>query len=394
MTIRNMKVLIVDDELIVRQGLRATVDWGRYGMEVVADAPNGLKGWEAFLQYKPDVLITDIVMPKLNGLELARRVKQAASETQILLLSCHEDFSYAQQGFRIGASGYVLKTAMDEEELGYYLQQFEQQFRQRSQENLELSNEVKDRHAQIYSWLGGFTSDIDEHLQRWFQTDWAWMKEGCRMYLIRTDSEQMLDQIDWFGMEQAVGQPNERIPCGKGRYLFLCRAEADDLVMFRLKSAKSLNKKLTWQAQGPIQSHEEWVRSIMQLYRQDELWRKYDVWNDSWSEPIMHAVQLILGDESNSMSVAELADTVGFSRSHFSTLFKRVVGENIIDFQSKMKLHKAEYMLLTTLMSVSEISDHLGMIDANYFSKWFKRVTGLSPSQYRSSKKNVINELT
>ncbi|WP_152392256.1 response regulator transcription factor [Paenibacillus guangzhouensis] len=394
MAIRNMKVLIVDDELIVRQGLRATVDWGRYGMEVVADAPNGLKGWEAFLQYKPDVVITDIVMPKLNGLELARRVKQAASETQILLLSCHEDFSYAQQGFRIGASGYVLKTALDEEELGYYLRQFEQQFRQRSQEQGESLNEARDRQAQIYSWLGGFTSDIEEHLARWFQTDWAWMQGGCRMYLIRSDSEQTLNPADWVGMEQAVGLPNERIPCGKGRDLFLCKPEADELVMFRLKAAKSQNKKLTWQADGPIHTHEAWILIVMQLYRQDELWRKYDVWNDAWPEPITQAVQLILKDEGSSMSVAELADAVGFSRSHFSTLFKRVVGENIIDFQSKMKLHKAEYMLLTTLMSVSEISEHLGMIDANYFSKWFKRVTGLSPSQYRSSKKNVINELT
>ena len=214
------------------------------------------------------------------------------------------------------------------------------------------------------------------------------------MYLIRSDSEQSLDQVDWAGMSHAVGIPSERIPCGKGRCLFLCKPEADDIVMFRLKSAKSLNKKLTWQTDGPIQTQEEWIRSMMQLYRQDELWKKYDVWNDSWPEPIMQAVQLILKDEGGCMSALELADAVGFSRSHFSTLFKRVVGENIIDFQSKIKLHKAEYMLLTTLMSVSEISEHLGMIDANYFSKWFKRVTGLSPSQYRSSKKTVINELT
>jgi two-component system response regulator YesN len=118
---RLIKVLIVDDELIVRKGLRATIPWERFDMEVVADAANGLKGWEAFVTYKPDVVITDIVMPKLNGLELALKVKEVAPETSVLLLSCHEDFAYAKQGLKLGASGYVLKTDMDEEEMESYL---------------------------------------------------------------------------------------------------------------------------------------------------------------------------------------------------------------------------------------------------------------------------------
>ncbi|WP_331436876.1 response regulator [Paenibacillus sp. E194] len=97
MTDNPIKVLIADDESIVRRGLMATVNWSRFNMVVVADAPNGQKAWEAFLLHEPEVVITDIVMPEMDGIELAKRVKEKSPHTRVLLLSCHRDFEYAQR---------------------------------------------------------------------------------------------------------------------------------------------------------------------------------------------------------------------------------------------------------------------------------------------------------
>lgn len=383
-----IKVLIVDDELIVRKGLRATVPWERYGMEVVADASNGLKGWDAFLAHQPDVVITDIVMPKLNGLELARRIKQAAGGTQILLLSCHEDFSYAQQGFRLGASGYILKTNMDEEEMGYYLSQFQEQYLQRYgglPKGTETHGGDEARQAHIGAWLGGFSSGIEQQVQQWFDDDWSWMGRGCSIFLIRCgEGADMPERSDLEMVLHDTGTPSESIRCGKARTFLLCRPEAVERVVCRLKALKAKHSKLIWQVHAPVASVQEWIDTVLSLYQQDELRTRYDQWGEPWPEPIMKAVGILSSERGNTLSVAEVADEVGLSRSHFSTLFKRTVGENFIDFQSKIKLHKAEHMLSGTLMSVSEISDQLGMVDANYFSKWFKRCTGLTPSQYRS----------
>src|SRR5690606_39225018 len=89
------KVMIVDDERLVRIGLIKTVEWQRWNMEVVADAPNGIKAYELFLQHRPDLVITDIVMPGMDGIELCEKIKSVEPRTKVVFLSCHRDFHYA-----------------------------------------------------------------------------------------------------------------------------------------------------------------------------------------------------------------------------------------------------------------------------------------------------------
>ncbi|MCY9666626.1 response regulator [Paenibacillus alginolyticus] len=389
---KSIKVLIVDDELIVRKGLRATIPWERFDMEVVADAANGLKGWEAFVAYKPDVVITDIVMPKLNGLELALKVKEVAPETSVLLLSCHEDFAYAKQGLKLGASGYVLKTDMDEEEMESYLRQFQELFHKRQRQQGEQSEDAaldaKDQIAYIGAWLGGFYSaeEMEKQLRKWLDGDWAWMKTGCVVYGVVGELERMQDN-EW---EPAPGQRHIRIPCGSEKQLFVCKEDTHGALELKWKEAKSRIGSLSWTRSGPVTDSHSWMKAVSETYADMQSNSLYDQAAGSWPEPIAKAVQLLTSGESVTWSVAELAYRVGLSRSHFSTLFKKSVGENFIDFQAKYKLQKADELLLNTGLTVNDISDQLGMIDANYFSKWFKRCTGMTPSQYRANKKTNL----
>ncbi|MFD0694508.1 response regulator [Paenibacillus sp. GCM10027628] len=386
---QTIKVLIVDDELIVRKGLRATIPWERYDMEVVADAANGLKGWEAFVAHQPDVVITDIVMPKLTGLELAQKVKEAAPQTHVLLLSCHEDFAYAKQGIKLGASGYVLKTDMDEEEMETYLRQFQEQIHKRQSTQGEAADDAvvdaKDQIAYIGAWLSGFYSaeEMGKQLRKWLDGEWGWMKTGCLVYGVAGELERLQDS-EW---EQVFEQGCICIPCGAEKRLFLCDDARSDALELTWQEAKSRIGSLNWTRSGPVTDPQGWMDAVRKSYSDLQSASLYDLASGRWPEPIAKAVQLITSGESDSWSVAELADRVGLSRSHFSTLFKKSVGENFIDFQAKYKLRKADELLLNTGLTVNEISDLLGMIDANYFSKWFKRCTGLTPSQYRADKR-------
>ncbi|MDD9268164.1 response regulator [Paenibacillus sp. GCM10023248] len=102
-------LLIVDDERWVRQGLRTTIDWQAEGIEVLGDAEDGEDALQMMRDRMPDIIITDIKMPRMDGLALIEAVKSHQGAAKIIIMSGYSDFSYAQQAMRLGAVDYVLK---------------------------------------------------------------------------------------------------------------------------------------------------------------------------------------------------------------------------------------------------------------------------------------------
>lgn len=101
-------MFIVDDESIVRKGIRTSIDWSDYGIEITGEAANGQDAIEK-MSNDIDILLTDIKMPVMSGLELSHRVKEKYPETEIVLLTAYEDFHYAKEAIKIGVKEYLMK---------------------------------------------------------------------------------------------------------------------------------------------------------------------------------------------------------------------------------------------------------------------------------------------
>lgn len=112
-----LKVLIIDDEVLVRLGLKTTIDWEDIGFSVIAEASNGEQGYEQYKKFMPDVIITDIRMPKKDGLWLVEQVRKENPHIKILVLTCYDEFSYARKALKLGADDYILKSEVEDEEL-------------------------------------------------------------------------------------------------------------------------------------------------------------------------------------------------------------------------------------------------------------------------------------
>lgn len=110
-------VMIVDDEMLVRLGLKSMIDWEELGFEIVGEAGNGQAAYEKFLVAKPDIVITDIRMPKKDGLWLTKRIKEDYPGTEIIILTCYDEFDYARQALKLQVSDYILKAEMEEEDI-------------------------------------------------------------------------------------------------------------------------------------------------------------------------------------------------------------------------------------------------------------------------------------
>jgi two-component system response regulator NreC len=109
-----IRVLIADDHPIVRTGLRQFLE-AESDLQVVDEASDGMEALEKARKHRPDVLLLDIAMPKLSGLEVAQMIRTTAPETKIVILSMHEKEAYARQALEAGALGYVLKGAPSED---------------------------------------------------------------------------------------------------------------------------------------------------------------------------------------------------------------------------------------------------------------------------------------
>jgi DNA-binding NarL/FixJ family response regulator len=108
-----LRVLLADDHGIVRRGLRSLLEEG--GLTVVAEAADGLDAVRLCEEHRPDILILDIGMPKLNGLEVATRAQKLDRAPRVIILSMHADESYILRALAAGARAYLLKDATDED---------------------------------------------------------------------------------------------------------------------------------------------------------------------------------------------------------------------------------------------------------------------------------------
>lgn len=104
-----IRVFLVEDEMIIRNGVKRSIDWEKEGYEFVGEASDGELAYPLILKEEPDILITDIRMPFMDGLELSRLVKEELPDIKILILSGYDEFQYAKEAIKIGVTDYLLK---------------------------------------------------------------------------------------------------------------------------------------------------------------------------------------------------------------------------------------------------------------------------------------------
>jgi two-component system response regulator YesN len=140
---RMYKVLLVDDEPTIREGLRTLIDWDELGFEVIDTAANGQEALQKCEQLKPDLLIADIRMPGMTGLELIKTLRIMDNSMHVLILSGYADFEYAKQAIIHRIDGYLLKP-VDEDELTGYLVKLREDL---DRETVTLQGRVEERAA-------------------------------------------------------------------------------------------------------------------------------------------------------------------------------------------------------------------------------------------------------
>jgi len=222
------KVLIVDDEEWTLKALRLIVDWSRFDMVIAGEADNGADAARLYRQIRPDLVVSDIRMPGLNGIELLERIRREDKRSVVVFISAHSDFAYAQQALSMGASDYLLKPIT---QAG--MEQMLARVRERLQEEDQVRSKLKNYDAiQLLDELAGAETPTPQLRRKLAQAGFSPDEGRIRCIAIRTESRTISVDVvtaeieDWFSnaacLMTATGAGNwvlliQFAPAAKGR---------------------------------------------------------------------------------------------------------------------------------------------------------------------------------
>ena len=248
-----LKVLVVEDEEMIRKGIVLAVDWAALDCVVVGEASNGAQALEAVERYDPSLIITDLKLPVMDGLEMLRQLRERGNNAFVIILTAYDSFSYAQTALRLGAVDFLLKPFHDG----------------------ELEQAV-------------------------------------------TRLKQRMDR---------AGQGGEKGPA--------------PLPLPELK--KGDKSKYVLEAMAYIGEH--------------------------YHEP--------------NIGVAAIAQHLGISEGHLSHTFKKETDYTLLNYLTRYRIHRAMELLRDCRLKVYEVAEQVGYRDIAYFSATFKKLVGMSPSEYQ-----------
>lgn len=503
------KVLIVDDEKYIRSGLKAMIQKSGIGIDEISECANGREALDCLSKEKYDLVILDIRMPKMDGIELMKEMQKLLYPPAIIILSGYDDFNYAVEAIKYGAKAYLLKP-VDRYELFNVLNKVKKEIMQR--ENIEKKSQrikklclnhlryiflsdnlVEQEIREILQDLGidlfydpfyisiitsrnnSISNSIDINTLEKFLRE-----KHIKALCLRGPDEELIlvtnSRINWEGILKncimnssnqsyivAVSALGNRLTDIRKAYIQAKEAlkyrifvkgsrviyyedilkRTDDYIipvdkiekicnMLGIESNKQIEKQLDevfdisifYKARidyfnNFIYMFKHKIDSslmILNLEKLEEFESKYsNVWNPYYFETIeeyfnfvksyilelnkyIHnekflcenieykvdmAIRYIKKHYKEDLNLAVVANHVSLNYYYFSHIFKKITGMSFMDFLLKTRIDKAKELLKNTEDKVKDIAFKVGFKDPKRFAKNFKKITGITPSQYR-----------
>lgn len=341
-----IKVFLVEDEKIIRKSIKNNVKWEENGFEFAGEAPDGEMALPMIEKLHPDIVITDIKMPFMDGLELSDILKKKMPKIQIIILSGYGEFDYAKEAIKIGVTDYLTKPVTGEQ-------------------LLEALNKVK----QKLDKKKRQEEDIKK-LQKNIKTQMKNMRYQFFGNLIRgkISVSKLMEQGNELGIDLMAPAYNFML------FKIFSKNENDTEAVYDLRTKEdAIVEEVSSQFENMIVFHRVTEGYILMIKAQNK------------EETIQVAKEFIVKNyQEETLSLSDVADQVGLSSSHFSTTFKQETGKSFVEFLTSVRMDKAKEMLCFTDMKASQISYEVGYKDPHYFSYLFKKTQGCTPSEYRS----------
>ena len=448
------KVLIVEDEILARLGLRQLVDWKKLDLELLPDATDGEEALEMIRNSRPDIILLDLNIPRVSGLEILEFLKKEEMQTRVIVVSCQEEFDVVKKAMKLGAYDYLRKLNLSSDELESILEKCLGETEERNKVHMqgireiryeEIMRDSRDIFAGTCNYqtliciLAKDTEELSgvmEMIHKWAETE---LREGLQIqkgnqygYFLLKEKPERSVYMELkkraerkTGRELYMGIFEGHSPRGMHGYLdslkekirsfdrekveqelygifglirqepyvsinVLRRNFMDILGIYSLV-AQSLDGALEEIELDGDNCHYQKIM-MMESLREIEKWflkfndifmeKFWIAYKCSRSEILQKVVKYIEAHITEPIHLSDAAAETGVSSAYLSTIFKKEMGYNFIEYVNLRKTELAKQMLQDGKM-VCEVSELLGFENSTYFSRVFKRYTDVSPDTYR-----------
>lgn len=382
------KVLIADDEPLILRNLTQIIDWQSLNCEMIGTAQNGQDALEILENERVDLVLTDISMPGMTGIELLKIINQLPHKPIVILISGYDEFEYAKEAIKNNALDYILKP-IDYDELQDCIHRAistlkEQRLKESEYEKFliyelmttgKINPEAVNK-SQPYLAMAVKTDehDIESMIVQILKGKaksfvYKLSNEGVIVVLefpdfgpdhnVESFAQQIIDHVE----QKCVVSIGKRVDC-----LFDIRKSVED--------AKEL-LKLGAFTKSPIITAE----SIKGEYKPKQ----------TTAELMNEAIDYLKAHFEKDLGIEQVAEQVGLSVSYFSNLFKQMTGLTFLEYLTNIRVEHACLLLENLDLKTYEIAERVGYTDQRYFSQVFKRKMKKTPSEYRKMFKNEVS---
>ncbi|MDD9269466.1 response regulator [Paenibacillus sp. GCM10023248] len=334
-----MHVLIVDDEPVIRRGMVKMAELYTPAFTKVQTAENGEAALELIRVSEPDLVLTDVRMPKMDGLELCRIIHEDFPHIKTVVISGYNDFEYAQKSMNYGVRHYLLKPAT-------------------KSDLHDMLDQLIKKPASSYMPPSRYIEWIDQMEEQ----IWALQTEEIAGLIVRWREYCLSAKLSLAQLKELFND---------------CHAML--VKRFHSRNYSPAGFSAHQQAGTVKEALDAFEKSLLHMI--NEL---HAVRSGNFKDPMEEAKAYIDSRLSEDISLDEVAAMVGLTPTYFSSLFKKITQETFVQYRINKRMGKAKEMLEIPHVRIVDVAAEVGYDDYPHFTKTFKKIVGVSPSEYRA----------
>lgn len=399
------KLLIADDETRIRKGLKNSLNWSDMNIELIGEAEDGEIALKIIEDEKPDIILIDICMPFLNGLDLIEKINLTVSNSIIIIISGYDEFSYAQRALKLRVFDYILKPVDSKMLEGVILRATK-----------ELNKFEEKRNYQ--EWTNKHLEENSNALKQSFLGNWL---SGKLSY------EQLIDELSFLNinMGKDIGliiiKVVERLGLGISeknwdkKMLNFAIVNIACEVLNKLKNVitftddegnivliMNIDKNIDWFNTGNLIEEKIYdylhYTAIVEQKKVSNILSVRDSYKDIVEDinkktrykPVVLLVMRYIckNYNANDLNLEKISKEFNVSSSYLSKLLKQQIGMSFIDYVTSVRINKAMCIMEDPTVKIYEVAELVGYSNQHYFCKAFKKTMGFPPTEFRGGISN------